>query len=67
MEQKITAKELIEKLAKEIGRLQKLCKDNGIDYKPKMGPNAAIKLEAKVTVFKTTEEAEEYKKTLNIS
>lgn len=64
----LSPEELIKALAKEVGRLQKLCKANGIDPKPpNKGPGASISVEAKVTVFKTKEEAEEYQKTLNKS
>lgn len=59
----ITAKEVIEKLAKELGRLQKLCEDNGIDYRPpKMAPGASISVKASVKVFNTKEEADNYQK-----
>ena len=59
----ITAKEVIEKLAKELGRLQKLCEDNGIDYRPpKMTPGASISVKASVKVFNTKEEADNYQK-----
>lgn len=67
MAQQLTAKQLIEIMGKEIGRLQKLCKDNGIDPTPPQpkGPTAAIKLEPKITVFKSKEEAEEALKKTN--
>ncbi len=59
----LTTKELIEKMATEIGRLQKLCKDNGIDYIPSgLKPGANMAVTAKVTVFNTKKEAEEYQK-----
>ncbi len=59
----LTTKELIEKMAAEIGRLQRLCKDNGIDYIPSgLKPGANMSVTANVTVFKTKKEAEEYQK-----
>lgn len=58
MTQQITAKELIEKMAKEIGRLQKLCKDNGINYNPS-GAVASIGVTASVRVFDSAEKAQE--------
>jgi hypothetical protein len=58
MSQQINPKELIEKLAKEIGRLQKLCRDNGIDPTPPTGMIQSINVTAKVQVFKTKEESE---------
>jgi len=51
MSQKINAKELIEKMAAEIGRLQKLCAANGIDYKPPQSPQASISVTASVKVI----------------
>ena len=66
MAAKISAKELIEKMAAEIGRLQKLCKANGIDYIPHgLKPAANMAVTANVTVFKTKKEAEEYQKKIN--
>jgi hypothetical protein len=58
MSSQINAKELIEKLTKEIGRLQKLCRDNGIDPTSPTGMIQSINVTAKVQVFKTKEESE---------
>ncbi len=56
-------KELLEKMAKEIGRLQQLCKANGIDYiPPNMAPGATMGVSAEVKVFDSKEEADEYQK-----
>jgi hypothetical protein len=61
MTTQISGKELIEKLVAEIKRLQKLCLENGIDPTP-LAPHASLKLEAKVQVFDSKKEAEEYRK-----
>ena len=56
---KLTAQELFEKMAKEIGRLQKLCKDHGIDPTPPVGPKQTMRVSASVQVFNTQKEAKE--------
>lgn len=66
MSQQVNAKEMIEKLVKEITRLQKLCRNNGIDPRPPhRGNNATMSVKTDIQVFKTKEEAEEYQKSLN--
>ncbi len=61
----LTVEELMEKMAKEIGRLQQLCRDNGIDPIPPLAPTNGLNVRAEVKVFKTKEEAEEYQKSFN--
>ena len=48
----LTEKELIEKLANEIGRLQRLCRENNIDPIPKGGNMATMKVNATVNIVK---------------
>lgn len=60
-----TVEELMEKMAKEIGRLQQLCRDNGIDPLPPLAPTNGLNVSAEVKVFKTKKEAEEYQKSFN--
>jgi hypothetical protein len=47
----ITQRELVEVMAKEIGRLQKLCKANGIDFLPPKQPSATMNVTASVKVI----------------
>jgi len=63
----LSVEQIIEKLAEEVRRLQKLCKDNGIDPTPPSAIKIGIGVSAKVTVFKTKEEAVEYQKKTMIS
>lgn len=63
----LSVEQIIEKLAEEVRRLQKLCKDNGIDPTPPLGIKMGIGVTAQVTVFKTKEEAEEYQKKTMLS
>lgn len=49
----LSVEQIIEKLAEEVRRLQKLCKDNGIDPSPPSGIKLGIGLTAKVTVLDT--------------
>lgn len=54
---------IISSLTLEIDRLRKLCEQNNIDTTlPMSNPNLGIKTEAKVTVFNTKEESEEFQK-----
>ncbi len=61
----MTVQEVMEKMAREIGRLQKLCRDNGLDPIPTITPTNSLNVSAKVNVFKTKKEAEEYQKSFN--
>ncbi len=63
----LSVEQIIEKLTEEIQRLQKLCRDHGIDPTPIKPINNTIGVTAKVTVFDTKEEAEEYQKKAMLS
>ncbi len=57
MSTQISTNELIEKMAKEIGRLQKLCKNNGINYLPPAGPSATMGVSVKLEISNPKKES----------